>query len=72
MVATEIKGRLEHFQQWSELESDPEEYTTHETLLEACQLNEDNKVTTAKEVTDLIAMSYVASAQIYLHCRIFR
>jgi hypothetical protein len=73
MVATKIQEHLENFQQWSELEPRPETFESHDALLKACELDVDNnKVTTPKEVTNLIAISYVASAQIYLHSRTFR
>ena len=41
-------------------------------LLDSCKLDEDGKVTTEAKVTELIAESYVAAAQIYLQCRLFR
>jgi hypothetical protein len=69
MVAREIEKRLENFHQWSDIHSG---FATSEELLASCRLDENGKVTTAEEMTNIIAESYAASAQIYLHCRVFR
>ncbi|KAK1768160.1 fungal-specific transcription factor domain-containing protein [Phialemonium atrogriseum] len=69
LVAGQIEKLLQSFPQSSLLSKG---YPTLEAMLAACTLNEDGKVTTAAEVTDLIAGSYVAAAQIYLQCRVFR
>jgi hypothetical protein len=41
-------------------------------LLESCVLNDNGLVMTVAEVTNLIAESYAAAAQIYLQCRLFK
>lgn len=69
VVAQEFEKRLENFSQWSDLS---EGYASTEALLSACELGDDGKVTTAIKVTELVAESYVAAAQIYLQCRFFR
>ena len=65
----QLEARLRDFQQWSDLSAG---HSSSEQLLQSCVLNEEGEVTTAKEVTELIGESYVAAAQIYLHCRLFR
>ncbi|KAK9772950.1 hypothetical protein SCAR479_10280 [Seiridium cardinale] len=70
VVGNEIRINLENFWQWTELV--PCGYSTSQELLDSCQLDENGKVTTESEVTMLIAESYVAAAQIYLQCRLFR
>jgi len=68
LVGCEFERKLNNFQQWSELS---EGFETSQELLESCELDENGKVTTATKVTELVAESYVAAAQIYLHCRLF-
>jgi hypothetical protein len=66
-----ILESLTNFRQWSDLS---EGYDSPEALIEACEANvdENNKVTEAGLSVALNAESYVASAQIYLLCRLFR
>jgi hypothetical protein len=70
MIAKEIENKLVDFQQWSDIT--PEGYISAEILLRTCDLDENGKVTTDVEVTNLIAESYVAAAHIYLQCRALR
>jgi hypothetical protein len=69
LVGKVIEDKLENFWQWFDLS---ERYDTSDAILASCTLDENGKVTTAEEVTRLIAESYVAAAQIYLQCRLFR
>jgi len=69
VVGLEIEGKLHDFWQWSELS---EGYETSQELLDSCELDESGKVTTRAKVTELVGESYVAAAQIYLQCRLFR
>ena len=64
-----IGGRLNNFWQWSDLS---EGYVTSEELLNSCNLDETGKVFSHVKVTELIAETYVAAAQIYLYCRLLR
>jgi transcription factor-like protein len=66
-----LESRLRNFWQWSDLSNG---YTTSEELMSSCaaNLNEEGKVGTIREVTELTAESFVAAAQIYLHCRLFK
>jgi len=68
-VGLAFRKQLKDFFQWCDLGSG---YKTAEDLFNACKLDKDGKVTTALEVTLLIAESYVAAAEIYLFCRFFR
>ncbi|KAK0744873.1 fungal-specific transcription factor domain-containing protein [Apiosordaria backusii] len=68
-VARKIKDKLNNFRQWSDLS---EGYQTSQELLDSCELDENGKVATNVKVTELIGESYVAAAQIYLQCRVFR
>jgi hypothetical protein len=70
-VGSELEKQLENFWQWSELSGG---FPTSQDLLDSarCELDENGKVTTAAKVTELVAESYVAAAQIYLRCRLFR
>ncbi|KEY72242.1 hypothetical protein S7711_00241 [Stachybotrys chartarum IBT 7711] len=67
----EIERNLEDFGQWSDLSPG---YSTSQALLDACEsgLDDNGHVTTEAHVTELIAESYAAAAQIYLQCRFFR
>ncbi|KAH8590662.1 fungal-specific transcription factor domain-containing protein [Bisporella sp. PMI_857] len=67
-VGSAIEEVLSEFRQWSGLSEGCE---GAEALFDSCELV-DGKVTTREKVTELIAESYVAAAQIYLHCRLFR
>ena len=69
LVGRAVEERLENFWQWSDLS---EGHPTSEALLSSCKLDENGKVTTAAEVTELTGEAYVATAQIYLQCRLFR
>lgn len=60
---------LARLRQWSELSSGP---ASVEELMEACELDEHGKVDCPVRVTELIAETYILSAEIYLHCRLFR
>jgi hypothetical protein len=40
--------------------------------MESCDLNEDGQVSDATKVVELTAEAYLAAAQIYLQCRLFR
>jgi hypothetical protein len=40
--------------------------------MESCELNEDGKVSDPIKVVELTAEAYLASAQVYLQCRLFR
>ena len=64
-----VEDRLRDFQQWSDLS---EGHATAEDLMESCVMDENGKVSCAATVNELTAESYVAMAQIYLHCRLFR
>lgn len=70
MVAREIEKVLENFFQWSVITRNG--YGTSMELLASCNLDQEGKVTTEEEVTNLIAEAYVAAAQIYLQCRALR
>jgi hypothetical protein len=67
-AAKVLERRLKNFWQWSELS---EGYQTSDTLLESCDMGPDGKVSDPK-VTELTAECYVASAEVYLQCRLFR
>jgi hypothetical protein len=64
-----IRERLNNFWQWSDLSRG---YATSEKLLNSCELDETGKVFSHVKVTELIAETYVAAAQIYLYCRLLR
>lgn len=64
-----IEDRLDGFRQWSDLS---EGHASAEDLLASCVLDQDGKVSCAVAVNELTAESYVAMAQIYLQCRVFR
>lgn len=64
-----IEDRLNGFHQWSDLS---EGHASAEALLASCVLDQDGKVSCAVAVNELTAESYVAMAQIYLQCRVFR
>ncbi|CAP65460.1 uncharacterized protein PODANS_6_9613 [Podospora anserina S mat+] len=68
-TANGIKDILSNFRQWSALSNG---YNTFQELLDSCELNDKGKVNTEAKVTELIGESYVAAAQIYLQCRVFR
>lgn len=68
-VGNAIADVLAKFWQWSGLS---EGYETTEALFDSCIVDEHGKVSTREKVTELIAESYVAAAQIYLQCRLFR
>lgn len=64
-----ILERLHNFRQWSDLS---EGYDSPQALFDSCVLDETGKVVDAAMSIALNAESYVASAQIYLHCRLLR
>lgn len=64
-----LEQRLKNFWQWSEFSDG---YQTSDALLESCILGADGKVSDATKVTELTAECYVASAEVYLQCRLFR
>jgi len=64
-----IGTRLDNFWQWSGLSQG---YSTTAELLASCELDENGKVFTATKVTELVAESCAASAQVYLYCRMMR
>ncbi|KAF2458504.1 fungal-specific transcription factor domain-containing protein [Lineolata rhizophorae] len=70
-IASKVIERLENFWQWSDLS---EGYSTSQELIAAAEteLDGNGKVTTPTKVTELIAESYSAAAQIYAHCRLLR
>ncbi|EGD94244.1 hypothetical protein TESG_01765 [Trichophyton tonsurans CBS 112818] len=68
-AAKVISKGLKTFHQWSELS---EGYPSAEELLRSCDLDENGKVQTATKVTELTGETWVAAAQIYLHCRLLR
>ena len=68
-VGRELEKQLENFSQWSDLS---EGHETCEALLTSCVLDGNGKVNSAERVTELVAETYVAAAQIYLQCRFFR
>ena len=69
MAGKVLEKRLHNFQQWSDFS---EGYPSPEALLAGCQLDGAGKVTSPIAMTEIIAESYVASAQVYLQCRLFR
>ncbi|KAL8687405.1 MAG: hypothetical protein Q9218_006414 [Villophora microphyllina] len=69
MVGRILESKLHNFQQWSDFS---EAYITPEIMLEECKLDIFGKVVSPVDMTNIIAESYVASAQIYLQCRLFR
>lgn len=71
-VGHAIEKVLNNFWQWSELNKTG--YKSAQDMLDSCvlELDEAGKVTTKEKVTDLVGESYVAAAQIYLQCRLFR
>lgn len=64
-----LASRLHNFHQWSDLS---EGHPTSAKLLSSCVLGPDGRVHTSREATELIAESYAAAAQVYLHCRLFK
>lgn len=64
-----ITTRLENFWQWSDLS---EGHASSQDLIDSCNLDENGKVFSPVKVTELIAETYVAAAQIYLFCRLLR
>ncbi|EFR05452.1 hypothetical protein MGYG_08464 [Nannizzia gypsea CBS 118893] len=68
-AAKVISDGLKTFHQWSELSSG---YPNAEELLQSCDRDANGKVTTAAKVTELTGETWVAAAQIYLHCRLLR
>ena len=69
MAGKVLENRLHNFQQWSDFS---EGYPSPEALLAGCPLDASGKVTSPIAMTEIIAESYVASAQVYLQCRLFR
>ena len=61
--------RLDGFRQWSDLS---EGHPSFEELFSRCVLDDKGLVTNATTSTELTAESYLASAKIYLHCRLLR
>ncbi|EZF24706.1 hypothetical protein H112_02812 [Trichophyton rubrum D6] len=68
-AAKVISKGLKTFHQWSELSDG---YPSAEELLRSCDLDKNGKVQTATKVTELTGETWVAAAQIYLHCRLRR
>lgn len=68
-LAIDLEVVLDRTYQWSDITHG---YESSSQLLENCDLDENDKVTTHEEVTDLIAECYKAAAQIYLQCRALR
>ncbi|OAL73298.1 hypothetical protein A7D00_3073 [Trichophyton violaceum] len=68
-AAKVISKGLKSFHQWSELSDG---YPSAEELLRSCDLDKNGKVQTATKVTELTGETWVAAAQIYLHCRLLR
>lgn len=68
-LGSAIEQRLHNFWQWSDLSKG---YATSQELLDSCELDENGKVSSCIKVTELVAESYVAAAQIYLYCRLLR
>jgi hypothetical protein len=64
-----LRTKLVNFRQHSELSHG---YPTSAELFASCKTDDDGKVTTATEVTELTGETWVAAAQIYLECRFFR
>lgn len=69
MAGKVLETRLHNFQQWSDFS---EGYSSPEALFAGCQLDASGKVMSPVDMTELIAESYVASAKVYLQCRLFR
>lgn len=69
MVAKAIELKLQNFRQWSDIS---EGYATSDELIADCTLDPEGHVTTPEKVTELVAESYVAAAQIYHMCRLLR
>ena len=61
--------RLRKFHQWSDLS---EGHESTEALFESCVLDDSGKIYSAVSSCELVAESYVATAEIYLHCRLLR
>ena len=68
-VANLLLERLRSFRQWSDLS---EGHESTEALFESCELDQDGKIFSAVTSCELTAESYVATAEIYLHCRLLR
>ena len=70
-VGAALARPLASLRQWSDLSNG---FPTSAALIAvaAAELNADQLVTTAERVNELIAESYVAAAQIYLHCRLLK
>ncbi|RYN18360.1 hypothetical protein AA0112_g11598 [Alternaria arborescens] len=64
-----IGERLENFEQHSDLS---EGYPNRQALLDSCKPDENGEIFTAVKTVELLAESYVATAQIYLYCRLMR
>lgn len=72
ITGREIERVVNAMWQWTPISENS--HPNSQAVIESCQksLNKDGKVTTAAEVTELTAESYLAAAQIYLQCRLFR
>ena len=68
--ASVLLERLQNFHQWSELS--PQGYGKTEALFQSCVLDETGKIYSAATSCELTAESYVATAEMYLHCRLLR
>ena len=68
-VAELLLKRLRNFYQWSDLS---EGHENTEALFQSCVLDENGKIFSAVSSCELTAESYVATAEIYLHCRLLR
>lgn len=69
LSAATLERRLAGLRQWSQLS---EGFSSVQALIDACALDETGKVNSAVRVTELIAETYVLSAEIYLQCRVCR
>ena len=72
LAAERIEKRLSSFHQWSDLSPG---YPILETLISDCDRfmdTETNKVNDPAMLTDLTGHAWIAAAQIYLQCRLYR
>ncbi|KAF7550309.1 hypothetical protein G7Z17_g5794 [Cylindrodendrum hubeiense] len=69
LVAKDLERLLTNFWQWSDLS---EGHATAEEMLQRLSIGSKGKVDNPIHVTEIIAEGYVAAAQIYLQCRVFR
>ncbi|KAE9378263.1 hypothetical protein N431DRAFT_461797 [Stipitochalara longipes BDJ] len=67
--ARKLEARLTNFHQWSDLSPG---YNTADELLTSCVLDTNGQVNCPAKITELTGETWVAAAQIYLQCRVFR